>query len=490
MSVKVPKNGLILVRYIKFWRIAVYYYRHFIIYFIAGVFDFNIKFINIVSNSNSINNLKNNKIMPIPDFGYSGGGNVTTPPATPPAEEQKTDLGSGKEVKLDANGNPIDDINSPSNPPAPGEDKKDDNKNNSTPANEFPHEYKAGTTLEVDGTTYTINETGDVVDSEGNVFKPAAEVSEWIKSFEVSEEDNDKEITVEKIAKSLDLEITDEEGKPITYENTPDGIKAFVEDAIETGRQEVAEATINSLYSQYPFVKPMIDYYIANGNSLEGYNQIPDRSNIQIDENNESQQESIIRTAWREDGRKGSVDSYIAYLKSQGTLAATAKEELEGLIAKDKAYAKQLEDDAKAEQQRLIEESTAYWNGVKQVIDSRKIAGYEIPETIIVERDGKKMSVTSNDFFNYLYRTDKDGLTGYARDVRSTKPEDALQDEILRAYLKFTGGTYADLVKMAINEEKVKNLKLQSRGRKPAGQMRITPPAAQTDNNNKESFGY
>ena len=234
----------------------------------------------------------------------------------------------------------------------------------------------------------------------------------------------------------------------------------------------------------------MVDFYIANGNSLEGYNEVPDRSNIQIDENNEAQQETIIRTAWKEDGRKGNVDSYISFLKSQGTLAATAKEELEALVEKDKARAQKLEQEAKAAQQKAIEDSTNYWNGVKQVIDSHKIAGYQIPDTIIVERDGKKISVTSNDFFNYLYRTDKDGLTGYARDVKATKPEDALQDEILRAYLKFTGGTYADLVKMAINEEKVKTLRLQSKGRKAAGQMKITPPTNPNTETGKESFGY
>ena len=420
--------------------------------------------------------------MPIPDFGYDGGRVNVEPPANPPTEEQKTELDSGKEVKVDANGNPIEDINASGT----GEEQKPV----TTQTAEIPHSYAVGTTLELDGSKYTINETGDVVDSEGNVFKKADEVSDWVKSFEVSEEDSEKEITIPNLAKALDLEIIDESGNLVEYENTPDGIKAFVEDAIETGKEEVAEATMNAFYSKFPFVKPMVDFYIANGNSLEGYNQVPDRSGIQIDENNEAQQETIIRTAWREDGRKGNVDSYISFLKSQGILAATAKEELEALVEKDKAYAQKLESDAKAEQQRLIEESTQYWNGVKQVIDSRKIAGYEIPETIIVERDGKKVSVTSNDFFNYLYRTDKDGLTAYAKDVRNTKPEDALQDEILRAYLKFTGGTYADLVKMAINEEKVKTLKLQSKGRKSAITMRITPPTKSEENNNKENFGY
>ena len=428
--------------------------------------------------------------MAVDDFGYGGSTPVQPDANGGGGTEPKVDIETGKEVKVDENGNPIDDINAGGKKEPPKTEHDGEGGEGKETSSTIPHDYAVGTHLEVDGTIYTINDKGDVVDDAGNVFKQAAEVAEWVKSFEVTEEDADKELTIANISKALDLEIVGEDGKPVEYENSPEGIKAFVTDAIETGREEVAEATINSLYAQYPFVKPMIDYYIANGNSLEGFNQIPDRSNIQIDDANEAQQESIIRTAWKEEGRKGNVDSYIAFLKSQGSLASTAKEELDALVEKDKAFAKELEDNAKAEQARLVEESKKYWNGVKQVIDSHKIAGYEIPETIIVERNGKKLSVTSNDFFNYLYRTDKDGLTDYAKDIKAMKPEDTLQDEILRAYLKFTGGTYADLVKMAINEEKVKNLKLQSKGRKDAGTMRIIPPKPAENNLDKETFGF
>lgn len=424
--------------------------------------------------------------MPADIFGYGGDTPVKTPPTEGGGSEIKTDINSGQEVKVDENGNPIADINAGNgNKPEekPGEEKTPEN-------NGLPHDYAVGTSFEVDGTTYTVNDKGDVVDKDGNVFKPATEVKEWIKAFQITEEDSDKELSIPNIAKALDIEIVDEAGKPVEYENTPEGIKAFVQDAIETGRDEVAEATINTLYANYPFVKPMIDYYIANGNSLEGYNQVPDRSNIQIDDANEAQQEAIIRTAWNEEKRRGNVDSYIAYLKSQGTLAATAKEELAALVEKDKAYAKKLEDDAKAAQQKAVEEATAYWNNVKNIINNKKIAGYQIPDTIIVERNGKKVSVTSDDFFNYLYRTDNEGLTAYARDVRSTKPEDALQDEILRAYLKFTGGTYADLVQMAVTEETIKKLKLISKSRNSANTIRITPPKNTENSNGQETFGY
>lgn len=421
--------------------------------------------------------------MPEINFGYEENNSVN-PNSNSSIEEPKQNLETGKEGKFDSNGNPIEDITNKNKESNANEEPKNTNDGN----NNF-HEYAEGTTLEVDGVKYTINNKGDVVDADGNVFKEAADVKEWIKSFEVTEEEPEKELSINNISKALDIEIIGDDGKPVVYENTPDGIKSYVADVIESGRQEVMEGTINAFYEKFPFVKPMVDYYISNGNSLEGYNQVSDRSNITIDESNEAQQENIIRTAWKEENRRGNVDSYIAYLKSQGTLASTAKEELEALIEKDKAYKEQLENDAKAAQQRQIEEAEKYWNGVKQVIDSRKIAGYEIPEVITVERNGKKLNLTSNDFFNYLYRTDKDGLSDYAKDVQSTKPEDALQDEILRAYLKFTGGTYADLIKIAINEEKVKNLKLQSKAAKSAGTIRITTPKP-AENNNKESFGY
>lgn len=413
------------------------------------------------------------------DFGYTGGQN--TEPEN--KEEIKVDIETGKEVKVDENGNPIEDINK-------GSTETEKEKKEETETKEIPHEYVPGTELEVDGTTYTINDKGDVIDSNGNVFKKAEEVSEWIKTFNVTEEEQGKELTVENVAKALDLEIIDEENKPVKYENTPEGMKAFVTDAIESGRQEVAEATINALYTQFPFIKPMVDYYIANGNSLEGYNETPDRSNIEIDDKNEAQQEAIIKTAWKEDGRKGNVDQYIAYLKSQGVLAQTAKEELEGLVEKDRARKEELERQALAAQEEAQKQATAYWNNVKSIIDSKKIAGYQIPDTIIVEREGKKVSVTSNDFFNYLYRTDKNGVTDYMRDMQNVKPEDQLQDEILRAYLKFTGGSYSDLINMAINEEKVKKLKLQANSRRNSNTMRINPPKKDETKVDPKDFGY
>ena len=58
-----------------------------------------------------------------------------------------------------------------------------------------------------------------------------------------------------------------------------------------------------------------LNYYVANGNSFEGFGELRDRSGIEVDENNVSQQEAIVREAFKEFNRRGNVDKYIQYLK-------------------------------------------------------------------------------------------------------------------------------------------------------------------------------
>ena len=233
----------------------------------------------------------------------------------------------------------------------------------------------------------------------------------------------------------------------------------------------------------------VLNYYIANGNSLEGFGQVPDRSGIVIDDTNEAQQEAIIRAAWNEQGRKGDVEGYISYLKSSGTLLATAQEELAALQESDAQYRKELEEEAERKENERIETLQKYWNGVHDVIKTRQIAGYQIPEQIIITRNGQKLSVTPEDFFNYIYRVDEEGHSAYERDLAKQTPESRRDDEILRAYLTFVGGNYSNLVNMAINKEKVATLKLRAKERS-ASTVRITKPTTTKPSGANIDLGY
>lgn len=422
------------------------------------------------------------------DFGYSqngsgdnaGSGNVSN------NQDDVTNINTGNIENDDANGNHVDDVNNDAN-------KNEDDKNNKAADKQGATEtesLQAGTSIEVGDETYTVDESGNVLDKNGNVFKEAKDVKAWLDSFEeVNETNTDDVISIDSIREAVGIDIIDDDDKPIEFENTPAGIKAYIDAVVDTAKEEHYETAINTLYQKYPILSDVLNYYVANGNSLEGFGEIPDRSNITVDDNNEEQQEAIIRTAWREREQKGDIDGYLAYLKSSGTLLATAKEELENIQESDKQYREALAAEAEKKEVERIQRLENYWNGVHEVIKSRNIAGYKIPESIIINRNNQKISVTPEDFFNYIYRVDKNGKSAYERDLEAETPESRRDDEILRAYLKFVGGNYSNLVDMAINKEKVNKLKLIAKERKSSS-IRITKPKSAENKGVNIDLGY
>lgn len=410
------------------------------------------------------------------DFGYGQNGNANGSGSDGKSEQNQdvTNLDNGQVE----NPNGGENINEP-----PAGKEKDENNENDNPT-----KLEEGTTLEIGDAKYTVDKDGNVIDSNGNIFKEAAQVSEWMKEFDNVEE-NTSDISIDSIKAAIGIEITDDNDKPIVFDNTVEGIKSYVDSVIETSKQEHYDTAINTLYQKYPIVKDVINYYVANGNSLEGFGQVPDRSGIEIDDNNEAQQEQIIRTAWSERNQRGDVNSYINYLKSSGTLLATAKEELDGLKEADAQYKRDIEAKAAAEEKERVETLERYWNGVHDIVKSRKIAGYQIPESIVITRNGQKLSVTPEDFFNYIYRVDKEGKSAYERDLETETPDARRDDEILRAYLKYVGGNYSNLVDMAINEKNVATLKLRAKQHN-ASAIRVTKPKSTKSDEANIDLGY
>lgn len=406
------------------------------------------------------------------DFGFGGGGNIDN---NAPSNDKNNAPGAG-------NGN------QPIVPPEPndgngGEDGGDNGNGNQ---NEPLHDIAVGTEIEFDGATYRVDESGNVVDAEGNIFKEAKDVKSWVESLEEPETDEDA-FSVQQLQEALGFELTDSDGKAIEFENTKEGLVDYVKQVIESSREENYNTALNTLFTQYPFLEDILTYYQANGNSLEGFNQPNNRDEIELDENNEEQQKNIIKLSWKEKGIKGDVDGYIAYLQTTGNLYTTAKEELDSLKEKDAAEKAELKKKA-AEAEKEQQESIAkYWGSVKNTIDSGKVAGYEIPANITIERDGKKLAVSRSDFFNYLYRVDKNGKSQYVYDLEKESFEEQLNNDILRAYLKFVGGSYSDLVKIAENKKEVTKLRLQAKNNK-TNTIRFKAPERK-ENTGKINFG-
>ena len=398
--------------------------------------------------------------------GDNKGGNKDGDGTDPEPPSNKDGDGDGKDGDGTSDGDGKD------NP-----DGKDDKGNDTTP---FTGGLEQGTNVEFEGQTYTVDANGNLVDKDNKVFKEAKDVKAWMDSLQVEEPTD--EINLAAIQKALDVELTDEDGKPAEFEDSIEGIKSYVDKVIELKNNEVAQAAVNKVFTDNPILKQFVDYLTVNGGDPRGFGERPDRSSITVDEKSEEQQIAIIKTAAKEFGNASLNDNYIKYLKDSGGLYDEAKAQLANLQAADKqrdeAYAQQ----AEAARQQEEAETLAYWKDIKDVITNRKIGNYTLPETLVRTVNGQKVTVTPNDFYDYLYRQTKDAdgivATAYQRDLAAKSAEQERDEELLSAWLMYTGGTYEDLVKMAINEEKVKTLKLVNKQSKGRGTVRITKPAS------------
>lgn len=364
-------------------------------------------------------------------------------------------------------------------------DNQEDNKNNN---NTSTGELVAGDQLDIDGTVYTVSENGDIVDSEGNIFKEAKDVKTWLESVNVSDDSDTEFFDFNSVQDELGITITDEEGKPIEFTNDKNGVKSFIESAIAIKSNELQEAAINRLYSDNPMLKQFQDYVQLTG-SPRGFGEIPDRSGIILDKDNEAQLVAVIKMAAQEFGNKSLNDNYIKYLHDSGGLYDEAKNQLASLVEKDKAYRKDIETRAEEQRKAEAESIAEYFNNINKIIGNRVIGGYRIPESFTKTVDGKKVIVTPKDFYDYVsnakYELENGSVvTGYQKDLQKLSDDEYLNREMIDAWLMFTGGTYKDLIDMAIKEDKVRQLRVKSKEVRSTKSVKVIKSKANKSNLN------
>jgi len=417
------------------------------------------------------------------DFGDGVNGTPAggaTPPANvPDITGNAPKPGDADITNKDGNNPPVEpttpatpnEPTTPSEPTTPTEPKSTDSSTGG---------LEPGTEVEFEGQTYTVADNGDIVDKDGKIFKAAADVQGWLDENEQTDDNTLEGASVEDIIEAVGIEVNDEKGNKIEFSNDKEGLKAYINAVTELKSEETRQATINKFYQDNPIVKQFVDYITVNGGNPRGFGQIPDRSNITVDKDNQNQQEQIIRVASAEFGLNIS-DAYIKYLKDSGGLYDEAVNQLVALQEKDKAVREKITNDAAAARKAEEDAVRAYWEKVNNVISSRNIAGYKIPESFTKEVNGQKINYTPDDFYDYLYKAkevDANGnkVTGYQRDLDKLTDEELLNKELLDAWLMFTGGTYKDLVDMAIKEHEVRKLVIKSKQQRSTRTIKINKP--------------
>lgn len=424
--------------------------------------------------------------MPLADIDFEGAAQQTGSSGAAQSTENGGNNGATQEDMTHLNGNNQEDItskdganNNNSQQEGQSDDTgKDGNQNNQDDNNSSTGELAVGDTLEFEGSTYTVDKDGNLVDDKGSIFKQANEVSDWLKSMDVDDNNQvDGGLNLASIQEALGVTVTDSDGKTVEFTDDADGVKAYVNSVIDLKSNELQTAAINKLYSDNPLLKQFNDYVQLTG-SPRGFGEIPDRSGIQVEKDNEAQQVAIIRMAAQEFGNKSLNENYIKYLRDSGGLYDEARNQLQALAEKDIAVRKEIETRAAAQRQEEAENVANYWKNVSNVINGRMIAGYKLPESFTKEVNGQKVVITPNDFYNYLSKAseqDADGnrVTGYQKDLSNLSDADYLNRELLDAWLMFTGGTYKDLIDMAVKEDKVRQLRVKSKEQRTTKSVKI-----------------
>lgn len=397
-----------------------------------------------------------------------GGSNPDTNTVVPDNKDDVTHL----------NGADVDDItNGSTDDNKDKSDDKGDNNDNNNNDNISTGELNAGDQLEVDGVVYTVAENGNLVDDKGNIFKEAKDVAEWLKSVDVKNENEVSTLNIASIQEAVGITVTDENGKTIEFTDDADGVKSYIDSVIALRSTELQEAAVNRLYQDNPLLKQFQDYVQLKG-TAKGFGDIPDRSGIKLDKNNEAQLVAVIKMAAQEFGNKSLNDNYIKYLRDSGGLYDEATNQLAALVDKDKAYRQQIETLAAEQRKQEADAKASYWEKVNNMINSRVINGYKIPDSFTREVDGKKVVITPNDFFAYLSEAtveEKDGskITAYQNDLAKLTDDEFMAREMLDAWLMFTGGTYKDLIDMAVKENEVRRLIVKSKQSRSAKSVKV-----------------
>lgn len=362
----------------------------------------------------------------------------------------------GQQGNSNGNGNPdtdtnIDTDNGNGNTGNQGQQGQVDNQQQDSSMGEV--KLSEGDTINVDGVDYTIDAEGNAIAADGTVFRTATELAELIA------QNGSEPSVLNQLQTRFGSDFKDENGNPIVFDDNEEGIAAYVETVVQSRVKEAQAAAINNLFETYPQVEQVINHLKLNG-TLDDFVEIPDRSQITVSKDNEEQQATFIREEWKLSGKKGDVNKFIDYCKNAGILYDTAVESKEAV---DSIYESRLAEQkaqVEAKEAAAAAEEKAYWDNVEKTISKGELLGYSIPEQIQCNKDGKKVMLSRKDFLKYVSTpVDSEGNTAYMLDEAKVDSDARMQDDLLKAFLRFTGGDYASLVGMAVNKQKVLSIR-------------------------------
>ena len=292
----------------------------------------------------------------------------------------------------------------------------------------------------IDGIQYTLDSNGNALNEDKTIKFTKTQIDEFDNSS------NPPLIDIETITKHVNFTPLDEQGNPINYDSTPEGVANFVNDAVTQRVPELVDEYLQQQFAANPELAKAVDYINRYG-SLAGIESNVDYSDVDITTATEETLYNMIVAKEMANGES------LADAKETANLYKDAKK-LAERATKSKEYfiAKNANEKASAIEQAKVKqvEVQNYWNNIKDTITNRKLTiGNEqitIPPVIKVKTgEGKTENRTPEDFFAYISvpkTFDIDGqkynYTQSQYDELMERKSHTVHNEIFEALKRFT----------------------------------------------------
>jgi hypothetical protein len=322
------------------------------------------------------------------------------------------------------------------------------------------------------------------LDSAGNAINEDGTIAYTKEQLE--EEPEAAEIDINKLVEEVGINITDESGNLVSFDNTPEGIAMYAKHLAANEYERGSKETLDKFMKANEDVFDMVRHKRIYG-TLENYKDSINYSNITIDSKNEEQQLDLIKQSRALKGdTKEEVERFIKYSKIEGTLNKDAEEALKHL----KGVQDKNEKVALAKQQaeiRAIEEQEINWFGVDvdngklvdkniedsiydKIVKKGKVASLTIPKTglVVTQADGSKRAVNRQEIFDYIYKPVHEDESGrlYSQAEIDEINNNKNKDVVLIRYLQNAlGKDFNQLLKEEIQNIEAQNIrKLRVKG--------------------------
>jgi hypothetical protein len=307
--------------------------------------------------------------------------------------------------------------------------------------------------VEIEGTTYKLDENKNAVDADGKVVKTKEEILEMLNEGEEGDDDN----YVSQVSSITGFQAVDDKGNEITFENTVQGLADRETHIVNQEARKLASQELDTFFDKNPDIIEMYNYKKLHGN-LDGFADAKDYSKITLEDSNDDQHRQIIIEAEQAQGKdEKRAKQYADMMISDGKGKDEAEASLNFLKDKQTKDAQAIVD-ARTEKEGVAKETyKKYVTEVAEVVKSGTANGFKIPDHFEATlADGSKRVVKRDAIFHLVTEpVGDDGETVYDKMLA----RDSVEAKVLDAYMRLIGYDFNKLATQKANSQKIVNLK-------------------------------